>query len=69
MAQCWCLGLTTEAGFPVWRMESLNSGYLESLFYNVGDGVMKVLNIYLKSASEHRRSKHRQNLFAKPVPS
>jgi hypothetical protein len=42
MVQCWCLGLATEAGFPVSCMESLNSGYLESLFYNVGDGVMKV---------------------------
>ena len=33
MVQCWCLGLAMEAGFLVSRMESLNSGYLESLFY------------------------------------
>ena len=26
-------GLATEAGFPASRMESLNSGYLESSFY------------------------------------
>ena len=33
MVQRWCLGLATEAGFPVSCVESLNSGYLESLLY------------------------------------